>query len=219
MYFDLPPLEDANSIQLALMQVTRLLLSGRIENKTAGLVLYALQTASMNLKHLKLEPDWQKVVVEPRAVKYSPLELTDDQMSQEQENELLVERLKQTEGKPVAEVPKKPCATWAMAASLPLKSRHALPTSPEEWDELKDKDFTAWMLAFTTLTLPPEAWKETEQDRAEEQRLRNLDGGQRESEGLARRVELRSTWTGQRPVPTGTEVQSPARGCAATAVS
>jgi hypothetical protein len=176
MYFDLPPLEDANSIQLALMQVARLLLQRGIDNKTAGLVFYALQTASMNLKHLKLEPDWRKVVVEPRAVKYSPLELTDDQMSQERENELLVERLKQTEGKPAAEIPKKPCATWAMAASLPLKSRHSLPTSPEEWDQLKEKDFTAWMLAFTTLTLPPEAWKETEQDRAEEQRLRNLDG-------------------------------------------
>ena len=47
--FDLPLLEDANSIQIALMQVIRLILGGQIDQKTAGLLLYALQTASSNL--------------------------------------------------------------------------------------------------------------------------------------------------------------------------
>jgi len=46
---ELPPFEDANSIQIALMQVVDALLHNRIDTKRAGLVLYALQTASSNL--------------------------------------------------------------------------------------------------------------------------------------------------------------------------
>ncbi|MGB8886739.1 MAG: hypothetical protein WCC87_08440 [Candidatus Korobacteraceae bacterium] len=46
---ELPPLEDANSIQMALMQVIDAILHNRLDNKRAGLVLYALQTASSNL--------------------------------------------------------------------------------------------------------------------------------------------------------------------------
>jgi hypothetical protein len=46
---DLPILEDAYSIQMVLSQVMRLLLTGEIDKKSAGLLLYALQTASYNL--------------------------------------------------------------------------------------------------------------------------------------------------------------------------
>ena len=46
---ELPPFEDANSIQVALMQVVEAILQNRIDSKRAGLVLYALQTASSNL--------------------------------------------------------------------------------------------------------------------------------------------------------------------------
>src|SRR5882724_8865475 len=38
---DLPVLEDANSIQVSLMQIMRLILTGDIDAKTAGLLLYA----------------------------------------------------------------------------------------------------------------------------------------------------------------------------------
>ncbi len=48
---ELPPFEDANSIQIALMQVVDAILHNRLDNKRAGLVLYALQTASSNLAH------------------------------------------------------------------------------------------------------------------------------------------------------------------------
>ncbi len=61
---ELPLLEDANSIQVALMQVMRLLLSRRIEHKTAALLLYALQTASSNLRHTKFEPGPEQVVID-----------------------------------------------------------------------------------------------------------------------------------------------------------
>jgi hypothetical protein len=46
---ELPPLEDANSIQVALMQVMDALVRGRITPKVYGLLLYALQIASSNL--------------------------------------------------------------------------------------------------------------------------------------------------------------------------
>ncbi len=55
--FDLPLLEDANSVQVALMKVIQMLGSGRMDHKTAGLMLYALQTAAVNMKSAKFEAD------------------------------------------------------------------------------------------------------------------------------------------------------------------
>ena len=54
---ELPLLEDAASIQLALMQVTEALLRGTLDRKTAGLVLYSLQTASSNLRIMQKQAD------------------------------------------------------------------------------------------------------------------------------------------------------------------
>jgi hypothetical protein len=54
---DLPPLEDELSIQLALMEVTQALAANEIDPKRAGLLLYALQVASANVKHMRL-PDY-----------------------------------------------------------------------------------------------------------------------------------------------------------------
>jgi hypothetical protein len=51
----LPLLEDANSVQVALMKVIQALGSGRVDHKTAGLILYALQTASVNLRNVHFE--------------------------------------------------------------------------------------------------------------------------------------------------------------------
>ena len=71
---DLPVLEDANSVQVALMQVMRLLLSGQVEHKTASLLLYGLQTASANLRKVKFEPLMkEEVVIDPRSVDQSVL--------------------------------------------------------------------------------------------------------------------------------------------------
>lgn len=50
-------LEDANSVQMAVMQVLQILGSGQMEAKTAGLMLYGLQTASANLKNVKFEAE------------------------------------------------------------------------------------------------------------------------------------------------------------------
>src|SRR5258707_13704138 len=53
----MPVLEDANSVEVAVMQVLTLLGSGKRPPKTAGLMLYGLQTASANLRHVKFEAE------------------------------------------------------------------------------------------------------------------------------------------------------------------
>jgi hypothetical protein len=71
---DLPVLEDADSIQVSLMQVMRLILSGQMDTKTAGLLLYALQTASSNLRRTDFEPSTpHRVVIDPKTVDQTPL--------------------------------------------------------------------------------------------------------------------------------------------------
>ena len=72
--FILPVLEDANSIQAALMQVMRLLISQQMDHKTASLLLYALQTASSNLRQTNFKPFRNEVVIDPRDVANTPLD-------------------------------------------------------------------------------------------------------------------------------------------------
>ena len=67
--FTMPVLEDAESVQVALMQIMRLLVAGQLDAKIAGLLLYALQTASANLRQMKLQPyKLEKIVIDPRTV-------------------------------------------------------------------------------------------------------------------------------------------------------
>jgi len=72
--FILPVLEDANSIQMSLMQIMRLLLTGQIEHKTASLLLYGLQTASANLRQTNFKPFVHEVILDPRDAADSLLE-------------------------------------------------------------------------------------------------------------------------------------------------
>jgi hypothetical protein len=78
----LPAFEDAYSIQLTLRQVTELIMCGRMDSDRAGLILYALQIASSNLKRMELEkPQPEQVVTDPEALNResaseTPLELT-----------------------------------------------------------------------------------------------------------------------------------------------
>lgn len=60
-----PLLEDGNAIQLELSEIIRLLLEQRIDTKRAAVMLYALQIASHNLRHVNFEPGRRKVVLEP----------------------------------------------------------------------------------------------------------------------------------------------------------
>lgn len=73
----LPMLEDADSVQVALMQVVRLLLAQKIDTKRAGLVLYALQTASANLRKTAFEPELPtRVVIDEDLVADLPIGAT-----------------------------------------------------------------------------------------------------------------------------------------------
>jgi hypothetical protein len=51
----LPLLEDSASVQLAIGDTLNALLAGQIDHKTAGLVLYGLQTAASNVRHCSFE--------------------------------------------------------------------------------------------------------------------------------------------------------------------
>jgi hypothetical protein len=88
--FELPVLEDANSIQIALMQVMRLILTQQIDHKSASLLLYALQTASSNLRQTNFAPFRHDVVLDPRSAAETPLNehvWQDDDFEDEDENE------------------------------------------------------------------------------------------------------------------------------------
>ncbi len=52
----LPVLEDPNSIQLALLDLARLVAADRLEHKRAYLLLHILQTAAGNARHCTFEP-------------------------------------------------------------------------------------------------------------------------------------------------------------------
>ena len=70
----LPPFEDANGIQCALMQVADAIVAGSIDLKRAALLLYALQIASANLKRVRFEPlfPYQVVRADPAEEKQPP---------------------------------------------------------------------------------------------------------------------------------------------------
>jgi len=55
-WFESVPLDDVASVQRALAQVMTRLLSGKIDYKQAGQILYKLQTASVNLRTAGLGP-------------------------------------------------------------------------------------------------------------------------------------------------------------------
>lgn len=69
----LPLLEDANAIQMALMEIMQLMISGRVERKMGATLLYSLQIASSNLARVNFMPWVQDVVTHPRQLGRTPL--------------------------------------------------------------------------------------------------------------------------------------------------
>lgn len=72
----LPTLEDANSIQLGLAEVMRLLVTQQIDHRTASLLLRALRIAAANVKFTSLEPKPTHIVIDPKSVENRPLGAT-----------------------------------------------------------------------------------------------------------------------------------------------
>ena len=72
-----PVFEDASAIQMTVRQVAVLLLQDKIDNKKAGMLLYALQIASSNLKRTDEEkPRPAQVVVDVKKVAETPVGMT-----------------------------------------------------------------------------------------------------------------------------------------------
>jgi hypothetical protein len=69
----LPTLEDANSVQVGLAELLRLLATNQIDHRTAALMLYALQTASANVKRTSFEPEPTRVVIDQESVERRPI--------------------------------------------------------------------------------------------------------------------------------------------------
>ena len=84
----MPVLEDANSIQIALMEVMRMLVSRQIDHKTASLLLYGLQTASSNLHHTDFDPNEHDVILDPSDAAITPLDYRawEDREFEEEQN-------------------------------------------------------------------------------------------------------------------------------------
>src|SRR5438477_8153428 len=100
------------------MQVMRLLLTAQIEHRTAGLLLYALQTASANLARTSFEPELPtRVVIDRATVARRPIGATawstakdreyDDQDENKQDSQpeslakILLERMGLANVKPI----------------------------------------------------------------------------------------------------------------------
>jgi hypothetical protein len=73
---NLPTLEDANSIQLGLAEVMRLLVTSQIDHRTASLLLRTLRIAAVNVRFTSFEPKPTHVVIDPACVENRPLRAT-----------------------------------------------------------------------------------------------------------------------------------------------
>jgi hypothetical protein len=74
---NLPALEDANSIQVVLTEVIRLILTHHIDSKSASLLLRALRLAAANVKFTNFEPKQKThIVIDPDSVEHRPLGAT-----------------------------------------------------------------------------------------------------------------------------------------------
>lgn len=63
--FELPLLEDANAIHIAVQEVAAALIQGRIDRQLSGQLLFALQIAQSNLKFIDFEPQQLRAEDDP----------------------------------------------------------------------------------------------------------------------------------------------------------
>jgi hypothetical protein len=137
--FFLPVLEDANSIQMSLMQIMRLLLTGQIEPKTASLLLYALQTASTNLRLTNFDPFVHQVILDPRDAAESILDEThlwndEDFEEEEEEVDAVEQEIRQKE----EEAARKARFVSRWEAKKEIEARQRARKRYEEEEKLKD---------------------------------------------------------------------------------
>src|SRR5215470_14844970 len=74
----MPPLEDGNSIQVAIMEIDRGLLDHQITSKDAGLLFYSLQIATANLKNVTFHKNANEMVLEQTQAKTAEKAVAED---------------------------------------------------------------------------------------------------------------------------------------------
>jgi hypothetical protein len=132
--FVLPVLEDANAVQMALMQVMQLLAWGEMDRKVAGLLLYGLQTASANLRNVDFEPEEPTEVVimredvERTDIGGSQWDPEDFDLDEEEDEE---EEGDVEEGSEDENVAAAPAPSEAEAASVDAGKNDAVPSMEE----------------------------------------------------------------------------------------
>ncbi len=113
--FQLPVLEDAAAIQLAIGDTINALLAGQIDHKTAGLVLYGLQTAAGNARHVTFE-------IDERSRRFHNYETQEqDSLEQEIQEEIEAEQRAAQKVDPIEEAPAMTAATAAAEPGFPPK--------------------------------------------------------------------------------------------------
>lgn len=130
----IPVLEDANGVQVALMQVMEQLTWGRIDHKTAGLMLYALQTASINLRNTRLEVrDPTDVVIDRDTVRLTCLggpQWVEEDFDTEDEEEQ--DQAEDSQAEPVAAAALPPAAPPEVASGARLRPSGAAKVNMDE---------------------------------------------------------------------------------------
>lgn len=134
--FELPLLEDANCVQVALMKVIQMLASGRMDHKTAGLILYALQTASGNLRLVDFEVnEVSDIVIDRDTVNATCIngpQWFEEDFDEEDDEEIEGEEEGEEEGEDEEADNKKLAAAKAKTESNPKKPPNPAPITPEQ---------------------------------------------------------------------------------------
>ena len=122
--FQLPVLEDAAAIQLAIGDTINALLAGQIDHKTAGLVLYGLQTAAGNARHVTFEID----ECSRRFDSYETGE--QDSLEEEIQEEIQAEQRAAQNANPIETAPRITAGTAASEPEFPpKKSSESVPSA------------------------------------------------------------------------------------------
>jgi len=126
---DLPLLEDANAVQMALTQVIGLVLRNQIDHKSAGLALYGLQTASANLKQVSTSGYFEERVIDPEGVADVPMERMI--WHPEQERRTMAQRKAEAEAAKAKREEQQKEAEPRVEPEPPLPQPEAVLTTPE----------------------------------------------------------------------------------------
>src|SRR2546425_9993673 len=165
--FDLPVLEDADSIQVALGQIMRMIVCRQVDTKSAGLLLYALQIASANLRRTRFEPYHKDVTVDlfrvPERVigdeAWSPSDFKDDNVghvgrapSPAKPSSAIDARVARTPSSA-----KESCVVATLPEPQPEPSPLAAPSPPKEPDVARTPSSATESRVVATPPAPPPA--------------------------------------------------------------